>query len=59
MQKFIKNHFVNKVSLDKFLKTNWMSAASAATIAFHAEAAHAKSILGVNGQLDFGPLAGD
>jgi hypothetical protein len=47
------------LTLDKFLKTNWMSAASAATITFHAEAAHAKSILGVNGQLDFGPLAGD
>ena len=25
----------------------------------HSEAAHAKSVLGVNGALDFGPLAGD
>merc|ERR1719198_1941767 len=30
-----------------------------AAITVHAEAAHAKSVLGVNGQLDFGPLAGD
>jgi hypothetical protein len=28
-------------------------------VAFHTEAAYAKSVLGVNGQLDFGPLAGD
>jgi len=34
-------------------------AAAAAAIAVHAEAAHAKSVLGVNGALDFGPLAGD
>ena len=32
---------------------------TAAAITFSAEAAHAKSVLGVNGQLDFGPLAGD
>ena len=33
------------------------SAALAVTV--HSEAAHAKSVLGVNGALDFGPLAGD
>ena len=33
--------------------------ATAAAVTFHAEAAHAKSVLGVNGALDFGPLAGD
>ena len=33
------------------------SAALAVTV--HSEAAHAKSVLGVNGGLDFGPLAGD
>merc|ERR1719311_670618 len=32
---------------------------TAAAITFSAEAAHAKSVLGVNGALDFGPLAGD
>merc|ERR1719440_727265 len=35
------------------------SAATAAAVSLHAEAAHAKSVLGVNGALDFGPLAGD
>merc|ERR1719331_780969 len=35
------------------------AAATAAAITFSAEAAHAKSVLGVNGALDFGPLAGD
>merc|ERR1719484_154483 len=35
------------------------ASASAAAISVHAEAAHAKSVLGVNGGLDFGPLAGD
>merc|ERR1719230_196898 len=35
------------------------AAATAAAITFHSEAAHAKSVLGVNGALDFGPLAGD
>ena len=35
------------------------TAVSAAAINLHAEAAHAKSVLGVNGALDFGPLAGD
>merc|ERR1712118_574874 len=35
------------------------AALTAAAISFHAEAAHAKSVLGVNGALDFGPLAGD
>lgn len=34
-------------------------AITAAAITFHSEAAHAKSVLGVNGALDFGPLAGD
>ena len=33
--------------------------ALAAAVTFHTEAAHAKSVLGVNGALDFGPLAGD
>ena len=28
-------------------------------MAFQSQAAHAKSVLGVNGGLDFGPLAGD
>ena len=32
---------------------------TAAAVTFHTEAAHAKSVLGVNGALDFGPLAGD
>ena len=32
---------------------------TAAAITFTSEAAHAKSVLGVNGALDFGPLAGD
>jgi hypothetical protein len=35
------------------------AAALAAAVSVHAEAAHAKSVLGVNGALDFGPLAGD
>jgi len=35
------------------------AALTAAAVALHAEAAHAKSVLGVNGALDFGPLAGD
>lgn len=35
------------------------AAATAAAVTFHTEAAHAKSVLGVNGALDFGPLAGD
>merc|ERR1719230_1510226 len=35
------------------------AAATAAAITFHSEAAHAKSVLGINGALDFGPLAGD
>merc|ERR1719311_528170 len=39
--------------------TSAAQAATAAAITFHSEAAHAKSILGVNGQLDFGPLSGD
>merc|ERR1719460_1081801 len=34
-------------------------AVAAAAVSVHAEAAHAKSVLGVNGALDFGPLAGD
>merc|ERR1719182_594810 len=35
------------------------AALTAAAITFSSEAAHAKSVLGVNGALDFGPLAGD
>ena len=33
--------------------------AAALAVTVHSEAAHAKSVLGVNGALDFGPLAGD
>merc|ERR1711918_327947 len=33
--------------------------AAALAVTLHSEAAHAKSVLGVNGALDFGPLAGD
>merc|ERR1719321_2413579 len=32
---------------------------TAAAVAFESQAAYAKLVLGVNGQLDFGPLAGD
>ena len=39
--------------------TTAAQAATAAAVTFHSEAAHAKSVLGVNGALDFGPLAGD
>jgi hypothetical protein len=35
------------------------AALTAAAVTFHADPAHAKSVLGVNGALDFGPLAGD
>jgi len=35
------------------------AALTAAAVTFHSEAAHAKSVIGVNGALDFGPLAGD
>merc|ERR1719171_3449114 len=35
------------------------SAATAASITLHAEAVHAKTVLGINGALDFGALAGD
>ena len=35
------------------------STATAAAVTFHSEAAHAKSVIGINGALDFGPLAGD
>merc|ERR1740127_405793 len=34
-------------------------ALAAAAVTAHTEVAHAKSVLGVNGALDFGPLAGD
>ena len=39
--------------------TKLPAALSALAITAHSEAAHAKSVLGVNGTLDFGPLAGD
>merc|ERR1712028_306764 len=39
--------------------TTAASTVTAASITFHAETAHAKSIVGINGGLDFGPLAGD
>merc|ERR1719284_2185014 len=35
------------------------TSATALAVTVHSEAAHAKSVLGVNGGLDFGPLAGD
>ena len=35
------------------------AAATAFSIATYIQAAEAKSVMGVNGQLDFGPLAGD
>lgn len=35
------------------------AALTAAAVALHAEVANAKSVVGVNGALDFGPLAGD
>merc|ERR1719353_2056477 len=44
--------------MPKALSTAAQTAAAAA-VTFHAETAHAKSVLGVNGALDFGPLAGD
>merc|ERR1719331_448595 len=39
--------------------TKLAATVSAAAVTYHSEAAHAKSVLGVNGALDFGPLAGD
>jgi len=54
---------VQKEQTDKFKVPNPFAnlpqAATAAAIAAHAEVAHAKSVIGVNGALDFGPLAGD
>ena len=35
------------------------AAAVAFSVTAHASAVHAKSVIGVNGALDFGPLAGD
>jgi len=35
------------------------AAASAASVSLYIQAAEAKSVVGVNGGLDFGPLAGD
>merc|ERR1712037_138496 len=35
------------------------AAASALSVSLYAQAASAKSVIGVNGALDFGPLAGD
>ena len=48
--------------LPKVLQTQAQKLAApalAAAVTLHSEAAHAKSVLGVNGALDFGPLAGD
>lgn len=39
--------------------TKLAAPAAAFAITVHSEAAHAKSVLGVQGALDFGPLAGD
>merc|ERR1740138_1581443 len=41
------------------VKQQVLPALGALAVTFHSEAAHAKSVLGVNGALDFGPLAGD
>ena len=46
-----------KLELPKLNQIAPMIAAAAVTV--HSEAAQAKSVLGVNGALDFGPLAGD
>lgn len=43
----------------KTLATSAATAISAAAVTLHAEAAHAKQFLGVNGQLNFGALSGD
>merc|ERR1719267_253301 len=49
-----------QVQLPKLPKAHEVAPAlAAAAVTFHSEAAHAKSVLGVNGALDFGPLAGD
>merc|ERR1712046_303556 len=40
-------------------KNGLIPALTAAAVTFSSEAAHAKSVLGINGALDFGPLAGD
>merc|ERR1740138_152560 len=49
----------NVAALPKAQLTKAGAALTAAVVTFHSEAAHAKSVLGVNGGLDFGPLAGD
>merc|ERR1712147_163048 len=48
-----------KAALPKAQLAKAGAAVTAAAVTFHSEAAHAKSVLGVNGALDFGPLAGD
>ena len=53
---------VSAFQLPKVLQTQAQKLAApalAAAVTLHSEAAHAKSVLGVNGALDFGPLAGD
>ena len=50
---------VDMPSVPKVVLSKAATALSAAAITAHSEAAHAKSVLGVNGGLDFGPLAGD
>jgi len=47
----------SKISLPK--PSQVAPALAAAAVTAHTEMAHAKSVLGVNGALDFGPLAGD
>ena len=48
-----------KLELPKLELNKLAPAFAAAAVSLHSEAAHAKSVLGVNGALDFGPLAGD
>ena len=46
---------LNAPALPKAQLAKAGAAVSAAAVTFHSEAAHAKSVLGVNGALDFGP----
>jgi len=48
-----------KLELPKMQLNKIAPALAAAAVTVHADAVHAKSVLGVNGALDFGPLAGD
>merc|ERR1719247_3166388 len=48
-----------KLELPKLELNKLAPALAAAAVTAHTEVVHAKSVLGVNGALDFGPLAGD